>query len=281
MGVAITPTALTFGADEPPPIVSIAGVVRDFREWGVEGGHPDFEQMPPTGFGRYAGNLAGTLSANRKPIFTGAGGKIAQEWRDVAHRPICRSLYDLALGDTEGHFSQPGTGGITSAETFGQWFNDALGVNLPTMVTLNLILQPDGSYVFDDDEDPYYSELGGFFPIDDQLYGNSEGSDHNYHFTFELHADLTYDAGDGQFFKFIGDDNVFVFVDGQLVIDLGGVHASHDQYLDLDRLGLEEDQTYPLDFFFAQRHQPHSSFRIETNLVLQGTQPTTISGLFD
>ena len=87
--------------------------------------------------------------------------------------------------------------------------------------------------------------------------------------------------GAGQIFKFVGDDDVWVFINDQLVIDLGGVHAARTQYVDLSRLGLVDGETYALDFFFAERHRAQSNFRIVTNLELESDGPVAITALFD
>ena len=56
-------------ADEgDPETIDVRGVVRDFRERDVEGGHPDMEKRPAQGFGRYSGNIAAFIGANRKPV---------------------------------------------------------------------------------------------------------------------------------------------------------------------------------------------------------------------
>ena len=91
-----------------------------------------------------------------------------------------------------------------------------------------------------------------------------------------------------QKFRFSGDDDVFAYINGQLVVDLGGVHETQegcvwsaskvsdptsecpdakDWAFDLDQLGLVPGQTYPLDFFFAERHVTQSNFTIETSLA--------------
>ncbi len=258
------------GSGEPASI-ELTGVVRDFRERSDEDGHPDFERQPDHGFGHYAGNVSPYLGHDKKPVFVGDGHKVVEQWTDSEHRPICYALYDPGLGDHEGEFaSQPDSGAIDSAASFDQWYRDVPGVNLSKPLTITLHRQADGSYVFDDELDPLYEERGGFFPIEDELFGNPGGSpDRNFHFTFELHAEFTYDAGAAQFFKFVGDDDVWVFIDGQLVIDLGGVHSSKSQYVDLSRLGLVDGETYTIDFFFAERHRTQSNFRIETSLELE------------
>ena len=65
---------------------------------------------------------------------------------------------------------------------------------------------------------------------------------------------------------FSGDDDVFTFINGQLVVDLGGIHASQTQSVNLDTLGLTPGQEYQLDFFFAERHVTQSHFRIDTTI---------------
>jgi len=189
--------------------------------------------------------------------------------------------YDSDVNDSPGQLGQASTGGIASAESFNQWFRNVPGVNMSKLLTLTLYRNDEGTYVFDDREDPTYSDLGGFFPINDQLFGNSEGEDRNYHFTFELHTTFTYDEDGTQYFKFIGDDDVWVFIDGKLAIDLGGVHSRIEQYVDLSRFCLEDGEQYELSFFFAERHRTQSNFRIETNLSLESNPVPSVTAAFD
>lgn len=53
------------------------------------------------------------------------------------------------------------------------WFNDVLGVNMSRTLELELEKQADGSFVFDSNEATWCQEVGGFFPIENQLFGNS------------------------------------------------------------------------------------------------------------
>jgi len=189
---------------------------------------------------------------------------------------------DESLGDQAGEAVGTSTGGIESSASFSQWYRDVPGMNMSAPLTLAFHRQADGRYVFDDETDELYSSLDGFFPIEDQLFGNPGGNpDRNFHFTFELHASFIYDAGGGQMFEFIGDDDVWVFIDGKLVIDLGGAHSAMAQYIDLDRLCLEDGQRYTLDFFFAERSRTESNFRVVTDLELRGTDVTAMTSAFD
>ncbi|MHC4082146.1 MAG: fibro-slime domain-containing protein [Planctomycetota bacterium] len=268
-----------------PETVEITGIVRDFKATGVNGGHPDFENAAAVN-GRYAGSIAPLIGADGRPVYTGKGARVGEQWRDDQHRQISQLLYENfpMPGDVEGTWEEPGTGGITSARTCAHWFRDVPVYNMSMPLTLTLYRQADGMYVFDDQMDPKYIELDGFFPVDGQLFGDTAGKGahaHNYYFTFEVHTQFQYDASAGQNFKFEGTDTVWLYIDGILVNDLIGVHAAHDQYVDVDRLGLEDGEWYQLDFFFAQRYMPQSHFRIETNILLESLPIATVSAVFD
>lgn len=278
------PEATAEPGEDPPAQIQLTGHVRDFREHTVTMGHPDFEVTPEHGYNLYCGNIAPYLGPDGKPVFTGEGRKVVENWRDAENRPIC---YHVAQnypqpGDDAGQWGAADAGGISSAESFRSWFEDVPGVNMSDLLTITLVRQPDGTYVFDAQEDPYYQDLGGFFPIEDKLFGNPGGyPDRNFHFTFHHQGTFTYDANAGQVFKFVGDDDVWVFIDGELVIDLGGVHSAREQYVDLNRLDLVQGETYRLDFFFAERHRTQSNFRIVTTLELENVDPETVSSIFD
>ncbi len=150
-----------------------------------------------------------------------------------------------------------GTSTTHGATAFNQWYNDVGGVNQSMSIDLLLTDIGGGIYSYSND---------AFFPIDGQLWGN-QGRDHNFHFTLELHTQFTYETG--QMFQFNGDDDLFVFINGQRVIDLGGVHVAETASVDLDTLGLTSGNTYNFDLFFAERHTSESHFRMDTSIVFE------------
>lgn len=276
----LAPTGAVLAQEEgPPDTLELTGVVRDFIERTKSGGHTDFEVTPSAGYGHYMGNLSPTLDEERKPVFVGGGHKVLSQCKNAAGQPILPSRYNPDAGDlTPGSvssYSDPG--GIASAESFAQWYRDVPGLNLsqPISVTLS---RSGGT-----NELPIYTyQSNSFFPIDRQMYGNSGGSpDHNFHFTMELRTKFTYKEGAGQVFSFYGDDDVWVFINGQMAIDIGGIHSKVNQIIELDRLDLTDGQLCTLDFFFAERHRTESNFRIDTTLQLESDTMPTVSALYD
>jgi fibro-slime domain-containing protein len=196
--------------------------------------------------------------------------------------PTLSLTYDASREDVMGELGPHDAGAIESAASFAQWFRDVPGVNMSRPLAITFHMQDDGTYVYDAATDPRFVGVGGFFPIENDLFGQSGGTpDRNFHFTVEFQADFTYWSDAGNFFRFSADGDLWVFINGVLVIDLGGVHGREEQFIDLDRLCLENGERYRISIFRAQRHRPESEFRVHTDLPLEPRDVPTATALFD
>ena len=73
----------------------------------------------------------------------------------------------------------------------------------------------------------------------------------------------------GQYFEFRGDDDVWVFINNRLVVDIGGCHSPIEGSVNLDTLGLVEGNEYPFHIFFSERNATGSNFKMRTSINLQ------------
>jgi len=221
-----------------------------FRDFNAS--HPDFEET-------FAGQddigcelvmpTLDTADGKRQPVFQASIGTGQ------------RMITDRTISCIEPWPYVPSGIVIESALTFADWYNDVPGVNETIESTLELTASDAGTYVFDSAGTP------GFFPLDG-LGMNEQTQGHNYHFTTEAHMRFGYQAG--QVFTFSGDDDLWIFVNNELALDLGGLHGPLTATLDFDAqadaLGISVGNTYNMDIFHAERHTSASNFRIETNI---------------
>ena len=107
-------------------------------------------------------------------------------------------------------------------------------------------------------ENPHYDSITG---------GNDIPGYHNYGFAMKIQAEFVYVKG--QYFEFNGDDDVWVFINNQLVVDIGGQHRKVKKSVDLDDLGLTPGETYPFHIFYAERKRTQSNFMMRTSIDLK------------
>ena len=240
-------------------VLRVPALFRDFRHT-----HSDFEQSGCGSQTAVPGIVQSELSPSGKPLLVSNGPQVC----------------------------------IASPSSFAEWYT-ATSNSSPIVGELVLFDNGNGGFVNRWGANGERWTAGGtpldgtpfFFPIDnspkaltDTRYDAATGppyaadfawesalvagaSQHDFHFTTEVKYWFVFEAAKAASLAFTGDDDVWVFVNGKLALDLGGMHppASGSVVLDAtsaSTYGLSDGKVYAISIFHAERHTEGSSFRL-------------------
>ena len=101
----------------------------------------------------------------------------------------------------------------------------------------------------------------------------------NFNFALVSDGEFVYHEEDNLFFDFEGDDDVYLFINNKLVMDIGGAHSISKETVELNEykndLDLKDGEVYSFKFFYLERHGFGANMRINTNIRVTDPKMTT------
>ncbi|MCX7726819.1 MAG: fibro-slime domain-containing protein, partial [Chitinispirillaceae bacterium] len=233
-----------------------------FYDFHADSSNPEFEITPADSIARRVvrGMVADTLDRDRKPVL----GR-----NPYFNRRIDRWFRRWVPGDSiiYNYYSEY----PARYRRYSSYASGLVKINHDTSFK-NIVIQDSLPFILiDRNTGTYQFRSDAFFPLDGRGFGaegrrDSRGNLHNFSFAMELHTEFT--KIPGLTFSFRGDDDVWAFINGRLVMDLGGIHNAQDGSFNIDSIpGLIDGQRYNFDFFYVERHVTESRILITTNIL--------------
>lgn len=244
---------------ELPDELTVPVIYRDFRSYSASRAGP------------YSPDFNNPNDSNGSIAFD-----ITEDFLDVDGKPALSGENPYAPNDVN-------EGPPHSAASFSQWYRTS--PTLDPVGNLEIV----GQLVLDSVGDNVYRfSSNSFFPLDspalapfawpnEPTYGETVFSGHNFGFTTEVHYFFVY-QGD-EVLRFSGDDDLWVFVDGFLCLDVGGLHPSQSDVMSFAdpnaansskqdgvvaacKARLTAGKVYEAAIFHAERHTDASNFQL-------------------
>jgi len=278
------------GAGDPPGIAATPGLVAATLTKGVPVATAAAPASCVTKLGDWYSDAGAppivrdiVLFDNGKGGYVNRFGPMGEQWTT---QPVYKGRW-CGNGDTQCVAAPPAFPGCDFDATVDTCFfpcPQALGSPNDTCAgTMSITSKYDGTPLFfplDDQPktEPWIDakvppQYGYDWPFEDTVvptYGAAHkdgAAAHNFHFTSQVVYWFKYDATATARLDFTGDDDVWVFVNGKLAVDLGGVHQPVDGGVSISKTtaatyGLTDGKVYQITVFQAERKKESSSFRL-------------------
>ena len=236
------------------------------------------------------------------------GGPAAGENGGILRYDQVTTFYDLAYYILNNIWRQtPSDDVIQTVTKDGKTFDLPYNVKIDELTTMRLLKDSSGNYIFSSDKaNGRNLDTGLIFNYDlttssgdkrptlnagvdlgfehpDMLGNNSTGAvedpsvnhygKRNYSMMYHVRSSFIYYEEKNLNFSFIGDDDVYFFINGELVCEIGGTHSAADSAVSLNgkvaqELGLEDGDICTFDMYLAERHTNGINLNLKTNIEM-------------